>query len=162
MLRSRSGKWIWGSAAVACLAVALGIGGGDATAAGAPDVAVPASPAAVPVVGECIAERPVGLDGMRVAVDGRGLRTRALTAAENAAIEKEIAGLIRQDVDALSAQQAADGTLSVVLDGAFLDFAVARIDAAGNVTWSCVGDAAGARAALDPSAPATAPVLEER
>jgi hypothetical protein len=133
-----------------------------ANAGGSSSTVVQAAPAAVPVVGECIPYQPVGLSGMRVAINARGRGVRALTAAENAALEKEIAGLIRQDVDVVNAKQAADGTLSIVLDGAFMDFALARVDAAGNVTWTCARNAAGARAFLDPAAPATTPALEER
>ena len=149
-------------AAATCAAAAFGLTGSNAFAAATTETVVPAAPAAAPVVGECIPEQPIGLDGMRVSVDSRSRRLRAVTPAESAALDREIDGLIRQDVDALSAQQAADGTLSVVLDGAFMDFAVARVDAAGNVTWDCVGDAAGARAFLNHAAPAAAPALEER
>jgi hypothetical protein len=124
--------------------------------------AAPVAHAAVPIVGECIPDQPVGLSGQRVAIDEHGRGVRALTAAENAALDKEIAGLIRQDVDVVNAKQAADGTLSVELDGAFMDFALARVDAAGKVTWTCVRDAAGVRAFLDPALAAAAPALEER
>jgi hypothetical protein len=149
-------------ATAVCSAAAFGITGSDAFAAATTQAVPPAAPAAAPVVGECIPDQPIGLAGMRVSIDGHSRRLRAVTPAESAALDKEIDSLIRQDVDALSAQQAADGTLSVVLDGAFMDFAVARIDAAGNVIWDCVGDAAGARAFLNHAAPAAAPALEER
>jgi hypothetical protein len=149
-------------AVAVCSAVAFGITGSDAFATATAEAVAPAARAAAPVVGECIPEQPIGLAGMRVSVDSRSGRLRAVSPAEATSLDSELEGLVKQDVDALSAQQAADGTLSVVLDGAFMDFAVARIDAAGNITWDCVGDAAGARAFLNPTAPATAPALEER
>jgi hypothetical protein len=93
-------------------------------------------------------------DGLRVYVDPATGKIKQPTPAEVRALDQAIASLPSRELKSFQATQYSDGTVSIALNGAFMNYALVRINADGSVSQACVDDAAAADAFLNGGAPA--------
>ena len=142
--RSSGARWIAALGAVALLAV------GAAGAVAAPGGASAAQPAV---------KMPAGAAGMQVFIDPATGKMRPATPQEAKMMSDRLKAFLDRSPVGLQAQESADGTLSMNLQGGFLNVWVASVGADGSVANSCVTDAAAAQAILSGQG---APVYEER
>lgn len=117
------------AAAIAALGT-LPLGAEEATATG------PTPATAAPAQEETLVELP--LVGMTVAVDPVTGRLRQPTAAEARELAAQLAAKLRRTGPPPEPVLHRDGMLSLVLGLDYLDFMVATLDPAGNVTTACV------------------------
>jgi hypothetical protein len=133
-----------GRALAAALAAACALGAGAASLAAQSGRADAGKPGQRVVINQM----KVDGDGVRIYVDPATGRIKQPTPAEVRALDQAIASLPSREVKSFQATQYADGTVSIALDGAFMNFALVRVNDDGSVTQACVDDAAAADAFL--------------
>lgn len=105
---------------------------------------------------------PGGPNGQVASVDPASGQLRQPTAEEVAALAATLRMLSRDD-STLQVQYGADGTMSIDLQGTYLNVATASLGDNGRVAYSCTPSLDALRAFLEGRAPAPArPVLEEK
>lgn len=93
-------------------------------------------------------------DGLKVFIDPATGKVRQPTPGEVQALDQALASLGDKSLKNIRATQYADGTVSIALNGAFMNSAVVRVNPNGTVSQACTDDAAAAAAFMNGGAPA--------
>jgi hypothetical protein len=96
----------------------------------------------------------VNADGVRVYLDPTTGKIKQPTRDEIRALDQAIASLPSHELKNIQATQYSDGTVSVSLQGAYLNYALVRVNANGSLSQACVDDANSADTFLNGAAPA--------
>jgi len=96
----------------------------------------------------------VSADGLKVFIDPATGKVRQPAPGEVRALDEALASLGDKSLKNIQATQYADGTISIALNGAFMNSAVVRVNPNGTVSQACTDDAAAAAAFMNGGAPA--------
>lgn len=96
----------------------------------------------------------VNADGLRVYLDPTTGKVKQPTPGEIRVLDQALASLPAHELKNVQATQYADGTVSVSLQGAYMNYALVRVNADGSMSQACVDDAATADNFLNGAAPA--------
>lgn len=114
--------------------------------------------AAAEPASETAAVRSVPVAGMQVAIDPATGRLRQPTAAESRQLLEGLRQMLKASPRAQTAQEHADGSLSMVLGDEYLSVYLAKVGADGRLAQACVDSADAAERFMS----ATGPAMEEK